>query len=166
MLDGSGGASELGRRLTPYPPNPDMANSCGGGANTDPNWGPIRATYQAGSEITVRFFFFFFSFPLYVCLFLQIFQIAWQTTEYHLSYPGVRIAIRYREIDNFSAPGNIYADGLDIGKNDGQYYNKIIISAIIAILTNKFRWNWMPPDNNKIGLQNQHPCCPPMDVAI
>lgn len=53
--------------------------------------GAIAATYKAGSNITVT----------------------WKTTIVHPSSPGVRIAVRYSDSDNFN--NNVLASGVDIG---------------------------------------------------
>jgi len=64
------------------------SNTCGVGGDTP---GPISATYQAGTQI----------------------KVTWDTTIYHLSPPGVRIAIKYNSSDMFN--NSVVVTGDDVG---------------------------------------------------
>jgi len=123
--DGSGSTTPLGSRLSPYPPNDDMTDSCGGSLNDDPNWGLIRAVYQAGSEI----------------------MVAWEVTTENafplLDYPGIRISIRYNPNDNFSDPENIIAANISAGNMGCNNVNITLDSRTSdrAVL----QWMWINP---------------------
>ncbi|KAJ3089332.1 hypothetical protein HK102_006631 [Quaeritorhiza haematococci] len=78
---------EPGGKLTPFPPPANLLNSCNTQAGpTTP--GDAVATFTAGQTVTVR----------------------WKISIPHRSDPGVRIAVRYGETENFE----VLADNIDV----------------------------------------------------
>ena len=112
---GSGGRSDLGDKLQPFPATAANITACGGTANKDPGPLAIQNTYQAGQTIS----------------------IVWKTTITHDNAPGVRIMVRYTTTEDFT----VLADALQIGA-DGCHNTTVTLPATRTSNNAVIQWLW------------------------